>query len=174
RQATVYGISPRMRFDLAINGMVLGIYKNKKLNLMRDGTQLRPFVHVRDTSNAFIYVMNCEPDLVNGQIFNVGSNEENYKLYDLAKGISEKLLGEFRFEWYGSPDTRSYRVNFDKIKRLGYSTKHNAFDSAKEIYDALVSGIVQENPRTNTVGWYKHLLEMNEFLETIKVNGELL
>jgi len=53
RQATVYGLSPRMRFDLAVNGMVLGAYKNKKIPVMRDGTQWRPFIHVKDTSKAF-------------------------------------------------------------------------------------------------------------------------
>jgi len=60
RQATVYGYSPRMRFDLAINGMVLGFFKNGKIPIMRDGKQWRPFVHVQDTSDAFIKVIEAE------------------------------------------------------------------------------------------------------------------
>jgi len=77
RQATVYGFSYRMRFDLAVNGMVKALFENGKIRIMRDGTQWRPFVHVKDTSTAFIKVMESEPEPVNDQTFNVGSNNQN-------------------------------------------------------------------------------------------------
>src|SRR5256885_13073926 len=80
RQATVYGYSPRMRFDLAINGMTYGAWKTGKLPLMRDGTQWRPMVHVKDTAETMCFMLQADRDTINGQIVNVGSNENNYQL----------------------------------------------------------------------------------------------
>ena len=93
RQATVYGFSYRMRFDLAINAMVRALYLNGKLKVMRDGTQWRPFVHVKDTSRAFITVLEAEPELVNGQIFNVGSDEQNIQICLLYTSPSPRDRG---------------------------------------------------------------------------------
>ena len=117
RQATVYGLSYRMRFDLAVNGMVRALFKTGKIRIMRDGTQWRPFVHVKDTSTAFITVIEADPELVNGQVFNVGSDEQNIQIFNLAKTVAEACGQEFNYEWYGSPDKRSYKVTFKKIKR---------------------------------------------------------
>src|SRR5438552_3539730 len=77
RQATVYGLSRRMRFDLAINGMTLALHKNGRVRILRDGTQWRPMVHILDTSGAFIAVLEADPATVNGEIFNVGSDDQN-------------------------------------------------------------------------------------------------
>jgi len=176
RQATVYGLSHRMRFDLAINGMVLGFFKNGKIPIMRDGKQWRPFVHVKDTSNAFIRVLESNTDLVNGQIFNVGNNEQNLQILNLAETVAESILLPFNFEWYGSPDMRSYRVSFDKIsKQLGYRTSYSPKDGAKEVYDALKEGKLDpDDPRTITVKWYKHLLETRKLISNLEINGALL
>jgi nucleoside-diphosphate-sugar epimerase len=176
RQATVYGLSYRMRFDLAINGMVLGFYKNGKIPIMRDGKQWRPFVHVKDTSNAFIKVLEAEPELVNGQIFNVGSDEQNFQIFELAKLIAESINMPFNYEWYGSPDNRSYKVSFKKIKEvLNFNPKYTPREGAKEVFEALKDGRLNpDDPRTITVKWYKHLLEMQKFIKSIEVNGKLL
>jgi nucleoside-diphosphate-sugar epimerase len=176
RQATVYGFSYRMRFDLAINSMVLGLFKNGKISIMRDGTQWRPFVHVKDTSNAFIRVIEAENDIVNGQIFNVGSNDQNFQIFPLAKLIAESIGVEFNYEWYGSPDNRSYRVSFDKIKNvLKFSPKYTPKEGAREIFQALKEGkLIPDDPRTITVKWYKNLLEMDKILKEIKINDVLL
>lgn len=161
RQATVYGLSPRMRFDLAINGMVKGFFKNGKIPILRDGTQWRPFVHVRDTSSAMIKVLEASQDKVNREIFNVGSDEQNYQIFDLAKRVAEAIGIPFEYEWYGLPDHRSYRVGFKKIKeKLGFEPQYNAEKGAVEIWGALKSGKVDpDDPRTITVEWYKHLLK---------------
>jgi nucleoside-diphosphate-sugar epimerase len=176
RQATVYGFSPRMRFDLAINGMVLGFFKNGKIPIMRDGKQWRPFIHVKDTSNAFIRVLESDPDLVNGQIFNVGSNEQNVQIFDLANLVADAMGLPFNYEWYGAPDKRNYRVSFDKIKKtLKYKTDYSPKEGAKEVYDALKEGkLAADDPRTITVKWYSHLLEMHNFLKDIEINGAVL
>jgi nucleoside-diphosphate-sugar epimerase len=175
RQATVYGLSPRMRFDLAVNGIVLGLHKTGKIPLMRSGKQWRPFVHVHDTARAFILAMESDPDKVNGQIFNIGSNEENYKIEQLAKTICSALRKKFIAEWYGSPDTRSYVVNFSKAKKLlGFKTNYTVKDGAKEIYDALKKQIIIDSLKTKTVEWYKHLINTHNFLQQVLIDNKVL
>jgi nucleoside-diphosphate-sugar epimerase len=176
RQATVYGFSPRMRFDLAINGMVLGFFKNGKIPIMRDGKQWRPFVHVRDTSNAFIKVLESDSELVSGQIFNVGCNDQNVRIFDLARLVADSIDLPFNYEWYGSPDTRSYRVSFDKIKKtLSYKPSYTPKEGSKEVFQALKEGRLNaDDPKTITVKWYHHLLEMHAFLKNVEIDGALL
>jgi nucleoside-diphosphate-sugar epimerase len=176
RLATVYGYSYRMRFDLAINGMVLGFYKNGKIPIMRDGKQWRPFVHVKDASNAFIRVLEAEPELVNGQTFNVGSDEQNFQIFELAKLIAESINIPFNYEWYGSPDNRNYKVSFKKIKEtLNFKPQYTPREGAKEVFEALKDGRLNpDDPRTITVKWYKNLLEMQKFIKNIEIDGKLL
>jgi nucleoside-diphosphate-sugar epimerase len=176
RQATVYGFSPRMRFDLAINGMVLGFFKNGKIPIMRDGKQWRPFVHVRDTSNAFIKVLESDSELVSGQIFNVGCNDQNVRIFDLARLVADSIDLPFNYEWYGSPDTRSYRVSFDKIRKtLSYKPSYTPKEGSKEVFQALKEGRLNaDDPKTITVKWYHHLLEMHAFLKNVEIDGALL
>lgn len=175
RQATVYGLSPRMRFDLAINGMVLGFYKNGKIPIMRDGTQWRPFVHLKDTSKAFRMVLDAPVDDVNGEIFNVGCNDQNLQIMPLARLVAESIDVPFNFDWYGSTDTRSYQVDFTKIKDvLGYKTDFTPREGAKEVYDALREGRVRDDLKTRTVDWYKHLLETHKMIKEIEYQGGIL
>ncbi len=174
RQATVYGLSPRMRFDLVINAMVLFLWKEGKLKIMRDGTQWRPFVYVKDTSRAFMRVLESDPELVNREIFNVGSNEQNYQIYPLAQLLADAIGMELKFDWYGDPDKRSYRVDFSKIKDvLGYKPQFTPKEAAKEIYEALEDGRVKEELKTRTVQWYKYLLEAHRILKDVEINGKV-
>jgi nucleoside-diphosphate-sugar epimerase len=176
RQATVYGFSYRMRFDLAINGMTLGYYSKGKIPIMRNGKQWRPFVNVKDTSKAFIKVLETELEVVKGQVFNVGCDEQNIQIFDLAKLVAEACNLPFNYEWYGDPDTRSYRVNFSKIKEtLNFKPKYSIKEGAKNVYICLKDGRLNPNdPRTITVKWYKHLLEMQQFLQDTEIDGVLL
>ncbi|MEM2129505.1 MAG: SDR family oxidoreductase [Candidatus Bathyarchaeia archaeon] len=176
RQATVYGFSYRMRFDLAVNGMVLGFYQNGQIPIMRDGTQWRPFVHIKDTSNAFIKVLESDKELVNGQIFNVGSNEQNMQIFELSKMVAEACALPFKYEWYGSPDSRSYRVSFDKIKeKLNYTTNYTLQEGAKEVFEALKSGMLKpDDPRTITVKWYKNLIDSHLLVKSVEMHGTIL
>ncbi|MDQ7839625.1 MAG: SDR family oxidoreductase [bacterium] len=170
RQATVYGLSARMRFDLAINGMVRGLYLTGTIPVLQDGTQWRPFVHVRDTCRAMLLALEAPAEHIDGQIFNVGADEQNCQILPLARGVAEALGLPFQFEWYGLPDHRSYRVSFRKIHEvLGYQPTHSPADGATEVHEALRSKQVDpHDPRTITVGWYRHLAERGAFLKRLE------
>ncbi|MCD6419620.1 MAG: NAD-dependent epimerase/dehydratase family protein [Synergistetes bacterium] len=176
RQATVFGYSYRMRFDLAINGMVGAYHTYGELKVLRDGTQWRPFVYVRDTSNAFIQVMKAPSEKVNKQVFNVGGNEFNIQILELAKLVTSSLNKPFEFSWYGDPDKRSYRVDFSKIKEtLGYKPTVSFEDGIKELWQKLEEGSIRwDDPTTRTVNWYKTLIEWNNRLKAISRCGQIL
>jgi nucleoside-diphosphate-sugar epimerase len=159
RFATVYGLSQRMRFDLALNGMTLGLFKNKKIPLMRDGKQWRPFIHIDDVARAYLTIIDNSHGAINGQIFNVGSDEQNYRLFDLARTVGDSIDSAYNIEWYGSVDHRSYKVSFRKFRELlKFDTIHSPKEAAIEIYNALKDGRLTDSPKTYTVNWYKHLL----------------
>jgi nucleoside-diphosphate-sugar epimerase len=175
RQATMYGLSPRMRFDLAINGMTLGLWEKGTIPMLRDGKQWRPMIHIRDTSKAFIAALGADKDKINGERFNVGSNEQNYQIMQCGELVAKGLGKPFEFTWYGEPDHRSYRVNFDKIKNvLGFTPDWTADKGAAEIAEALESGAVKANEVTKTVSWYASLLEWEKRIKDIAPDGYIL
>jgi nucleoside-diphosphate-sugar epimerase len=175
RQATIYGYSPRMRFDLAINGMTLGAWKNGVIPLMRDGTQWRPMLHVQDTTDVMQLLLTADTKKINGQIFNVGSDKNNYQLGPLAEEIAAALPIDVKIDWYGDPDHRSYRVNFDKIEStLGWKAKWTAAAGAMEIYDALVSGKMDQMDQTITLKWYSELIKWHQIIKNIEMYGGII
>jgi nucleoside-diphosphate-sugar epimerase len=174
RQATVYGYSPRMRFDLAINGMTYGAWKTGRLPLMRDGTQWRPMVHVKDTAGAVCFILKAEQAAINGQVFNVGSNENNYPLKPLAKEVAAAVPRDVELEWYGDPDHRSYRVSFNKLERLGYRATRTARDGVEDICAALEAGRVDQTPETITLRWYQELVKWHKIIKEIEMYGGII
>jgi nucleoside-diphosphate-sugar epimerase len=175
RFATVYGYSGRMRFDLAINAMVLSLYKSPKISVMRDGMQWRPFIHIKDAATAYKLTMSQQPDKVNGQIFNVGSNEQNYQILSLAKLIGESLNVDYQIEWYGSGDFRSYKVSFEKFKdTVRFKPTYTPNEGSLEIYEALKTGKLVESLKTKTVDWYKHLMKSYELISEVAIRNTIL
>jgi len=174
RQATVYGYSRRMRFDLAINGMTWGAWETGVLPLMRDGAQWRPMVHVRDTASAQLFMLTAPSERINGQLFNVGSDENNYQLGPLAELICGVLPREVRIDWYGDPDHRSYRVSFEKIERLGWKARYTARDGALEIYAKLEAGQVDKTTQTLTLQWYEELTRWHRIIKEVELHGGIL
>ena len=175
RFATAYGFSYRMRFDLVVNAMVLSLYKNRVIRVSGDGTQKRPLVHVKDIARAIIQVINADESKVNGEIFNVGSNDQNFRIIDLAHKIGDAIGVDYEIQFYGDPDRRSYMVNFTKIKKtLGYSTQYTVEMAARNIYRALQEGILKDTIKTITVKWYKYLLETYQFIKDIELNNRIL
>lgn len=175
RQATVYGYSPRMRFDLAINGMTYGAWKTARLPLLRDGTQWRPMVHVKDVAAAQIFMLETEDtSRITGEIFNVGSASNNYQLRPLAELVAAVMPKAVEIEWYGDPDHRSYQVSCEKIEALGWKATRSAEDGCLEVLDALESGRVDRTTRTITLEWYKQLTEWHRVIRDVEMYGGIV
>ena len=174
RQATVFGLSPRMRFDLAINGMTYGAWKTGKLPLMRDGSQWRPMVHVRDTAKAQIFMLEAEQSRINGEIFNVGSVANTYQIGPLGETVAKCLPKDVQIEWYGDPDHRSYRVSFEKIEALGFRAELTATDGVTEICAALDAGAIDRETRTITLDWYKQLVDWHRIVREVEMYGGII
>ena len=161
RLATVYGLSPRrMRFDLVVNDIVGQIFTKGFTNLTTGGTQWRPFVHVKDVCRGLAMGLDTNRD-IGGEIYNLGSNDQNYQIIDVARKIFETLGLEEKYNWVGSPDNRSYKVRFDKIfTELNFKPEWDIGEGAEEVWNALKQGIIKYgDDRTITVKWYKHLME---------------
>ena len=175
RQATVYGLSPRMRFDLAVNGMTLGMWQNDSIPILRNGNQWRPMIHVRDTSHAFLAALSAKKETIAGHRFNIGSNEQNYQILKIGELVAKGLSKEFKYTWYGDPDYRSYQVNFDKVKDvLGFIPQWTPDRGASEIALALESGNVVPDIKTRTLAWYSSLIEWERRIKELSIDGELL
>ena len=174
RQATVYGLSPRMRFDLAINGMTYGAWKTGRLPLMRDGTQWRPMVHVRDTARAQMFMLEADAGRVNGEIFNVGSAGNTYQIGPLGEVVAGYVPRDVETEWYGDPDRRSYRVAFEKIEALGFRAEKTAEDGVAEICEALEAGTVDKTIQTITLDWYRELARWHRIIREVEMYGGIV
>lgn len=175
RFATLFGPSPRMRFDLAVNGMVLGATRTGKIPVARDGDQWRPFLHVRDAARAIVATLGADPAEVNGQIFNVGADDQNFQIRPLAETVAGAMSSRPALEWYGDPDTRSYRVSFRKVReRLGFEPRETVPDAVKAIEAGLADGSLTPSVKTRTVEWYRHLLTDPVARETVALHGVVL
>jgi nucleoside-diphosphate-sugar epimerase len=139
RNATAYGASPRLRLDIVLNDLVASALTTGKVLIKSDGTPWRPITHIRDIIGAVIAVLNAPREAVHNQTFNVGRNDENYRIRELADIVAEVVPG-CRVEYApgGGPDLRCYRVNFDKIGRLvpAFRPQWTARKGAQELYDA--------------------------------------
>jgi nucleoside-diphosphate-sugar epimerase len=118
RNATAYGVSPRLRADLVVNNLVGFAYTTGEVLIASDGTPWRPLVHVEDICRAFLTVLHAPRELVHNQAFNVGRTVENYQIRDVASMVEEIVPGSrVKYAEGGGPDLRCYRVNCDKIAR---------------------------------------------------------
>jgi hypothetical protein len=111
---------------------------------------------------------------INGEVFNVGSDENNYQLQPLAEAVRDTLPIDIEIEWYGEPDHRSYRVNFDKIESLGWRAQRVCRDGCLEIYEKLESGETDKTPRTITLQWYKELAAWRDIIRRTEMYGGML
>jgi nucleoside-diphosphate-sugar epimerase len=139
RNATAYGVSPRLRLDIVLNDLVASAYTTGRVYLKSDGTPWRPIVHIRDIIGAILAVLDAPQDAVHNQTFNVGRTDENYRICELADMVAEVVPGcHVEYAPDGAPDKRCYRVNCDKIHRvlLGFRPQWTARKGAQELYDA--------------------------------------
>jgi nucleoside-diphosphate-sugar epimerase len=118
RNATAYGLSPRLRADVVVNNLVAAAHTTGKVAIQSDGTSWRPLVHVEDFCRAFIAVLQAPRALVHNEAFNVGRSEENYRVRDIAELVQEAVPGsKVTYAPGGGPDPRSYRVDCSKLAR---------------------------------------------------------
>jgi nucleoside-diphosphate-sugar epimerase len=175
RNATAYGVSPRLRFDLVLNNLVAWAYAQGRVHIKSDGTPWRPIVHIEDISRAFVAVLAAPREVVHNQAFNVGQTEENYRIRELAE-IVQDVVPNSRIEYAqgGGPDPRCYRVDFGKIHRLlpEFKPRWNARRGAEELYEAYrVAGLVIddcEGPRFKRIDHLKHLIASRRVDSTLR------
>ena len=174
RFSSLYGLSPRMRFDLAVNSIVLDIFNTGKIFVHGKNNQ-RPFLHIKDAVRAYSALISTKPEKIAGEIFNVGSNEENYIILDLAKEVGDAILKNYDMEAKDTPDNRSYIASSDKIKqRIGFEAKHTVKEGSKEIYSALKSKELIFDKKMITLEWYKHILSNKELSDKFAIDGKIL
>jgi nucleoside-diphosphate-sugar epimerase len=159
RQSTVYGLSPKMRFDLLVNTFTRDVFLNHRIKIKGNGQEHRPFIHVKDDCNCFLKVLKADPKIVNRTIFNVGT--DNVKVMDLVNKVADTLGVECSKEFGEWVDKRNYTVSFDRFNRaLEFKPEYDIPYGIREIYGALKNG--QTNPhdiRSITVEWYKYLIQ---------------
>lgn len=174
RNATAFGVSPRLRFDLVLNNLVAWAFTTGKVYLKSDGTSWRPIVHIEDISRAFIAVLHAPAELIHNEAFNIGRNEDNYRIYELAEIVSETVPGcRIEYASDASPDKRSYRVDCAKILDIlpEFKPQWNAKRGAEELYKAYkATGVTLqefEGPR------YKRLAHLQELIDSGRIDESL-
>ena len=173
RSATAYGMSPRFRADVVLNNLVCWACTTGRIRIMSDGLAWRPIVHVEDISNAFAAVLAAPRTAIHNEAFNVGVNEENYRVRELAEIVGEVVPGcEVEYVGDGNHDPRSYRVSFDKLARvLHFVPKWYARRGAHELYKSLAQAGIT---RTSFQGaQFTRLAQLKYLLSTNRLDGTL-
>jgi nucleoside-diphosphate-sugar epimerase len=118
RNATAFGVSPRMRFDIVLNNFAGHAWTSREIKLKSDGSPERPMVHILDISQAFACALELPREALHNQIINVGDTNQNYRVREIAEAISGEFSGSTVSFGKNDEDERSYRVSFDKINKL--------------------------------------------------------
>ena len=169
RNATVYGLSPRLRFDLVVNNLTAWAVATGAVRMTSDGAAWRPLVHVRDVCGAVVAALEAPREAVHGEAFNVGTDAENYQVRDVAEIVGGAVDGcRVTFAAGAGADARSYRAGFAKIaERLpAWRPAWTAADGVREVRDALAGlGLgpeTFEGPRYSRVARLRALLASGE------------
>jgi nucleoside-diphosphate-sugar epimerase len=174
RNATAYGVSPRLRLDIVLNDLVASAYTTGRVYIKSDGTPWRPIVHIRDIGAAMIAVLAAPQDAVHNETFNVGHTKENYRIRELADMVAEVVPGcHIEYAPDGGPDKRCYRVNCDKIHRVlpGFHLQWTARKGAQELYDAYRSvGLTAQDVER---GRYVRISEIQRLQEAGCLNSSM-
>jgi nucleoside-diphosphate-sugar epimerase len=176
RLATVYGLSPRMRFDLAVNVMTKNAYVARRITVDGGGRQWRPFVHVEDVAGAFALALRADARAVAGEAFNVGSSSQNVQILNLAFRVRDAVPGTEVVHAPTDPDLRDYNVSFAKIEeRLGYKAERTIDDGIRDVLAALREGRVDpDDRRWYTLKQYAFLREAERAMADLSLDGQLL
>jgi nucleoside-diphosphate-sugar epimerase len=165
RNATAYGVSPRLRFDLVLNNLVAWAYTTGQVYIKSDGTPWRPIVHIEDISRGFVAILNAPRETVHNRAFNVGRTDQNYRIREIAEIVRDTVPGcEIEYAPDAGPDTRCYRVNCDLLPATvpAFKPEWDARRGARELYEAFrASGLEPgefESPRYKRIDHIRQLI----------------
>ncbi len=174
RNATAYGVSPRLRADIVVNNLVGYAVTTGNVLIQSDGTPWRPLVHIEDISRAFLAVLDAPREVVHNEAFNVGSSTENYRIREIAEMIGQVVPGaQVSLAEDGGPDKRSYQVDCSKIRRVlpQFEPAWTVPRGVEELHDAYVaSGITYAEftgPR------YLRIKRVQELQDAGQLGGDL-
>ncbi|MDT3441343.1 MULTISPECIES: NAD(P)-dependent oxidoreductase [unclassified Pseudofrankia] len=173
RNATAYGASPRMRFDIVLNNLSGVAWTTGEIAMTSDGTPWRPLVHGLDIAKAIRCVLDAPRDAVHNEIFNVGDSSQNYQVREIADAVATVFTGcKLSFGDSGG-DNRSYRVNFDKIHAQlpGFSCDWNALRGAQQLYD--VFSRIDLDEATFTGRGHTRLKQLQYLIATKQLDADL-
>ena len=174
RNATAFGVSPRLRLDIVLNDLVASALTEGRVYIKSDGTPWRPIVHIRDVIAAVLAALEAPRETVHNEVFNVGITEENYRIRELAEIVADTVPG-CRIEYApdGGPDKRCYRVNCDKIRSLlpSFKPQWTARKGAQELHKAYRSvGLTSEDIKG---GRYVRISQIRRLLKTAQLDSSL-
>jgi nucleoside-diphosphate-sugar epimerase len=177
RNGTVYGLSPRMRFDTVLNNLMGSAMTTGKVVLQSDGTPWRPVVHVQDVARAFLAVLEAPRADVHNQAFNTGAANLNYQIIELAE-IVAKTVPDCKLEVLATAeaDQRTYKADFAKFARVipHFEFQWTAQKGAEELYEALRQAAVRHDTfldrRFTRLKWLRHLLATNRLDTSLRWN----
>jgi len=174
RNATAYGVSPRLRLDLVLNDFVASALTTGRVLIKSDGTPWRPIVHIRDIIAAMMAVLEAPQSSVHNATFNVGQTAENYRVSELAEIVAQTVPGsQIEYAPGGSPDKRCYRVTCDKIKNTlpNFRPQWTARKGAQELYDAYrAAGFTADEMKS---GRYFRIHSLRKLLEDGQLDSSL-
>ena len=164
RNATAYGVSPRLRGDLVVNNLVGYAVTTGEVLLKSDGTPWRPLVHIEDIARAFLAVVEAPREVVHLQAYNVGRQEESYRIREVAEIVESVVPGSvIRLSDGASPDKRNYRVDCSKIVEQlpAFAPRWTVPTGAQELYDAYLRlGLTEEQLVGPSLQRIKHIVAL--------------
>jgi nucleoside-diphosphate-sugar epimerase len=173
RNATIYGVSPRLRLDIVLNNLAAWAVTTGSIRLLSDGSSWRPLLHVRDAARVTDLLLRAPAELVSGEAFNVGSNDQNDVVRELAEILSRLTGCDVTFADDAAPDPRSYRVDFSKLARAFPELvfEWNAERGARELVDAYQRfGLTLEQFESRS---YVRLRQLRHLLDTDALGADL-
>lgn len=173
RNATAYGPSPRMRFDIVLNNLAGLAWTTKEIKLISDGTPWRPLVHVLDICEAIACTLEAPRETIHNQIFNVGKTEENYQIREVAQIVAQAFPGCELTIGKSDGDNRSYRVSFDKIATQlpGFECQRTLTMGATQLYDLFKR--IDLSPEMFRWRAYTRLKQLKYLIRTGQINDQL-
>ena len=170
RNATAFGASPRMRFDIVLNNLSGLAWTTKEIKMTSDGTPWRPLVHVLDICKAIACTLEAPRDIIHNQVFNVGDTAYNYQVKDIAQIVADTFPGCQLSFGPSDPDNRSYRVSFAKINRLlpGFKCEWDAQRGARQLYEIFKQ--IDMSAQTFTSRGFTRLKQLEYLLRTQQID----